>query len=73
MVDLFSEKMGLAEKSTRQYFAAIVEFVDIWERWLADTIPAEVAMELKHSEEPLHPFYKDLAENLERLQRELGR
>jgi hypothetical protein len=30
-------------------------------------------MELKHSEEPLHPFYKDLAENLERLQRELGR
>ena len=33
--------MGLVEPGTRAHFGALVEFIDIWDRWLAKTIPAE--------------------------------
>jgi hypothetical protein len=50
---------------------ALVEFIDVWDRWLAKTIPAEVLDELGHSEQSLHAFYADLAQNLDRLAKEL--
>lgn len=71
MVDLFRDRMALAEPSTVEHFGALVAFVDLWDRWLDRSIPPEVVTELGHSEEKLAPFYTDLAENFERLKAEL--
>jgi hypothetical protein len=71
MAELFRCKMHLAEFSTIRHFAAFVEFVEIWNRWLDKSIPREVLGELNHSEKNLYPFYEDLADTFARLQREL--
>jgi hypothetical protein len=68
MEDLCVSKMHLAERSTRGHFAALTEFVEVWNRWLTVSIPGAVVQELAHSEVNLHPLYEDLAENFERLQ-----
>lgn len=71
MITAFSENLSLAEKSTRKHFPTLVKFVELWRRWLDDTIPAEALQELGHSEEELFPLYADLREQFERLQKEL--
>jgi hypothetical protein len=68
MVDLFTAKMHFAESPTRQHFAALVEFVEMWDRWLRGALPAEVAERVGPNEENLKPLYTDLGENFERLQ-----
>ena len=73
MVNLFRDKMGLAEPSTLEHFGALVEFVEIWDRWLDETIPAEVPGALEHGEEKLYPLYDDLSRQFRRLQKELVR
>jgi hypothetical protein len=49
MAELFTCKMHLAESSTIRYFATFVEFVEIWNRWLDNSLPSEVLRELGHS------------------------
>jgi hypothetical protein len=71
MLELFTAKMYLAEFSTAQYFPVLLDFVEIWERCLSDSLPREVVRNLKHSDEPLLPFYADLADNFARLQQAL--
>jgi hypothetical protein len=73
MVALFRDRMALAESSTVEHFGALVEFVDLWDRWLQRTIPPEVIEELEHSEAMLYPLYEDLADNFARLKAELKR
>jgi hypothetical protein len=68
MRDLCVSKIHLAGSSTREHFSALTEFVEIWDRWLAKSIPPEVVKELQHSEEKVYPLYDDLADNFERLQ-----
>jgi hypothetical protein len=60
MVKVFRENMWLADEDTRTFFGALIEFIEIWDRWTANALPAEVADELDHSEETLHPFYDHL-------------
>jgi hypothetical protein len=71
MVDDFSEHLGLAEPETRTYYGDFVHFVDVWDRHLRGVLPGEVSAELGHREAALHPFYRDLADHMERLQKEL--
>ena len=71
MVELFTFKMHFAEFSTVQHFAARLEFVEIWNRWLDKSLPAEVLAQLNHSEEKVYPFYEDLANNFARMQEAL--
>lgn len=67
MVDLFTKKMALSEPSTRNHYGTLVEFVEIWNRHLADPLPTEVALEVDHSEKSLYPFYEDLQLHFEWL------
>jgi hypothetical protein len=60
MVDLFREKLWLAEDETRNYYPVLVEFVDVWERWLAGSLPPELIERTGHTEVKLHPFYEHL-------------
>jgi hypothetical protein len=45
---------------TRPYFGELLKFVDIWDRWLAKSIPVEVVQSLGHTEASLQPFYDHL-------------
>lgn len=67
MVDIFRERMWLAEPDTRSYFSSLIEFVDIWDRFLRDALPGEVIQAVGHSEENVHPFYDHLEEMCDRL------
>ena len=71
MLNMFSIRMHLAEPSTRAHYPALVEFVEIWERWQAGSLPREVPQRLDHSEENLAVLYEDLKVEFERLQNSL--
>ena len=71
MVKHFADNMSLADPSTRDHFGALVEFVEIWNRWLDKTLPKETLEFLGHSEEKLKPFYKDLADKMVSISDEL--
>lgn len=60
MVALLRDNFWLAEPETRRYTDKLVEFVDVWERWLAKAIPYEVVNRLGHSESSLHPLYEHI-------------
>lgn len=72
MLEHFSANMALAEPSTRQNFAALVQFVEIWDRWLNGSIPQEVVSELNHGE-GISLLHADLQRQHERLTSELRR
>ena len=60
MAKLFRENLWLADPDTREHYQHLLEFVELWDRWLAKSIPAEVIERLEHSEENLKPFYEHL-------------
>lgn len=60
MLDLFREKMWLADDTTKQYYPELVEFVEIWNRSLDHHLPLEVFRKIGHTEERLKPFYDNL-------------
>lgn len=71
MVVTFREKMWLAEPETRAHFAALVEFVDVWDKILRDALPREVAPAIGHTEENLKPFYANIESVHDRLRASL--
>ncbi len=71
MVQRFVEKMHFAEVSTIGYLQELIDFVEIWNRWLAEALPSEVVERLGHSEERLFPFYRDVASHFVKLQAEV--
>ena len=73
MLNLFQANMWLADQDTRIHFKALVEFIDVWERSLDDSLPIEVFQELDHREENLKPFYNHLEEKILDLQQRLKR
>ncbi len=72
MLAIFREKLWLADPDTRQYLPTLIEFVDLWDRWLAETIPAEVIEKLGHSEKHLLSFYEHLQEKHDELRKILA-
>jgi len=72
MVKLFTDRMYLAEASTRTHYKKLVDFVEIWKRFIAKPFPSSVAYEIGHSEQALQPLYDDLECNFKRLQNKLG-
>ena len=59
--------MWLAESSTRLHYDTLVEFVEIWNRQLKNSLESEVISVIDHSEKNLVPLYDDLRKNFERL------
>ena len=70
MLKHFGAHMSLAEPSTRAHLPELVEFIELWNRHLDDSLPSEVSMKLQHDEAKLYPFYADLESHLDRLSRE---
>ena len=71
MVDVFRNKMWLAEPETRTHFAALIEFVDVWDKILDDRLPRSVAPAIGHTEQNLQPFYLHLEATHDRLGAEI--
>ena len=72
MVSVFTENSWLANSATKKWYSELSRFVDLWHRWLEDSISAKVLQEINHTEERLRPFYQDLENQQERLQKELS-
>jgi hypothetical protein len=70
---LFTERYFLAATETRAFYQLFLEFVEIWDRSLADSLPREVHEKLDHREENLHAFYEHLESKMEELQGEIAR
>lgn len=73
MVDYWTANMAQAEPSTQQHFQTLVDFVEIWNRFLKQSLPAAVIREINHEEKKLYPLYADIEKHLERLRKELLR
>jgi hypothetical protein len=72
MIDVFREKMWLAEPKTREFFNGLIEFVDVWDKILADKLPGSIAPAIGHTEKNLKPFYRHLEEVHDSLRSEIG-
>lgn len=72
MLDIFTEKYWLADEDTRAYYQEFLEFVEIWERFLAEALPGEVIRKLGHTEENVLPFYEHVERKLSVLQDEIN-
>ena len=72
ILDVFTEKYWLADEDTRAYYQHFLEFVEIWERYLARALPGEVIQKLGHSEENVLPFYEHVERTLSALQEEVN-
>jgi len=57
---LFRENYWLAEPETCSFYAEVVEFVEVWNRWVEKSLPVEVLKRLQHTERNLTPFYEDI-------------
>lgn len=68
---IFSTNISLANSSTRKWYYELARFVEIWARWLEDSIPVEVVKEMNHNENRLEPFYQDLKVNMEKIRRKI--
>ena len=71
MLDTFRDNMWLAEQETRRYFAELLEFLEIWDRYLKNALPGELIKALGHSEERLQPFYQHLEKKHDELRAKL--
>jgi len=72
MIDIFRDKMWLAEPETRKYFGQLIEFVDVWDKILDGKLPRSVAPAINHTEANLKPFYTHLEEAHDRLRSEMS-
>jgi len=58
MVGLFRKKYWLSEPETREHFTVLVEFVELWDRYLSGTHSAKVLEISDVKEDQLLPFYE---------------
>lgn len=72
MAKVFRENMWLADEDTRAHFGSLVEYVEIWDRWLAKGVPAEVVRRVDRGEAALHPFYAHLESRHDELRKRLA-
>jgi hypothetical protein len=73
MLEHFSANMWLCEPSTMVHYAALSDFVEIWNRFLAKAIPVEMHRKIEHWEQALVPFYDDLKMQFDKLTVELSK
>lgn len=72
MLSIFTDNYWLAKPSTRTHYPELSRFVDLWQRWLQESIPSEVVRKMDHTESRLIPLYQDLEHQLEELKEEIA-
>jgi hypothetical protein len=64
--------MWLADPETRGYYSGLVEFVDVWDKILAEKLPRSIAPAIGHTEANLKHFYEHLEAMHDRLRTEVS-
>ena len=72
MIEIYRDKYWLADPASRVHFDTLIAFVEIWDRWLDKSLPAEVLEMIGHEEETLYPFYEHLQTKHDELRRMLA-
>ena len=73
MLTLFTNKYHLADADTRAFYSPFLEYVEIWNMWLAKSLEPDVPSKLGHAEENVKPFYAHLEAKMQALQDEIAR
>jgi hypothetical protein len=73
MLALFTDRYHLAAPETRAFYQEFLEFVEVWNRWLSDSLPPEVLDKLAHTEDRVKPFYEHLELKMQQVQDEIAR
>lgn len=71
MVELFRECYWLAEPETRAFYGDLLEFVEVWNRWIDKALPVEVLKRLEHGEDKLVPFYEHVEQSHNAIRQKL--
>jgi hypothetical protein len=71
MVDLFRDKYWLADTDTKEFYPKLVEYVEIWNRNEANSMPVGVLKLLNYEEANLHPFYEHLQQRHDDLRQKI--
>lgn len=71
MAELFRNNLWLADPETQKYYQSLIEFIELWDRWLGNAIPAEVFNRLEHTEERLKPFYEHIQKKHDELREKI--
>lgn len=71
MAEIFRENYWLAEPETRSYYVELIEFVEIWNRWLDQSLPVEVLKRLDHGESNLAAFYEQVEQTHDGIRQKL--
>ncbi|SRR5579871_1629485 len=73
MLLVFRDNLWLAEPETRSYFGELLKFVDVWDGWLANSIPVEVVNATGQKEASLQPLYQHLESTHDELRNHLSK
>jgi hypothetical protein len=73
MLSLFTERYHLANSETRAFYQEFLEFVEVWNMWVAKSLPPDAPKKLDHREEKVKPFYDHLHAMVGHLQDEIAR
>jgi hypothetical protein len=72
ILEIFKQGYWLAEESTKKHYPKLVEFVELWNRSLDESLPWEVVEKLGHSEASLSGFYVETENVLKELRDKLA-
>lgn len=73
MLTLFTNRYHLADADTRAFYSQFLEYVGIFNMWLAKSLEPDVPSKLGHAEENVNPFYVHLEAKMQALQDEIAR
>ena len=72
MLGLFTDRYHLADADTRAFYPAFVEFVEIWNMSLAQSLTRGALKQLDHREENVKPLYEHIEAKMQHLQEEIS-
>lgn len=72
MLTIFKDNYWLAEAETKKFYNELVEYVEGWDRWKAESVTVENMREIGHSEQKLKSFYEELDKRTDILRNELS-
>jgi hypothetical protein len=69
MLERLRQNLWLAEPSTRDLFHPLLEYVELWERWMSQAMPSDVIVRLRHSGAVLEDIRADAIAQVTTLRR----
>ena len=72
IADIFTQNYWLAEPETKEHYMKLIEYVEVWDRWLDKAITIQTVSELINDDNELEPFFKEIDYRSGILRKELA-